>query len=100
MKKVIPQKIVNIVYRKLLTGKRLEKGLGRSIGDSWSKNWRVQLFYRDSESNEISNKFFKNKVSRFIFMDKDEWWLSDKTISTKRRTDKWEDDLNDYIQKQ
>ena len=94
MKKVIPQKIVNIVYGKLLAGKRLERSKLRS----WTGNWREETFYRSLESNEISNRFFKNRVTRFIHKCRCVWCINGKNASTKKRILKWENDLNDYIQ--
>lgn len=104
MKKVIPQKIVNIVYEKLLAGKRLEVcsiwSWDRSIDDwVWHDNYWEDIFYKPN-TNEISNKFFKNKVSKFIYNDRDNYWLRGRLLYTRKQMDKLKDDLNDYIQEQ
>jgi len=91
MKKVIPQKIANIVYGKLLAGKRREKD---------RKNWRENTFYKSTDSYEISNKFFKNKVTRFIYKCHCDWCIDGKLASTTKRIEKLKEDLNDYLQEQ
>jgi len=104
MKKVIPQKIVNIVYGKLLAGKRKEISQGyfwnKKAGKrTWTENWRKDLFYRPN-TNEVSNRFFKNRVTRFIHKCGCNRCLRDKLISTTKRIDKQKEDLNDYLQEQ
>jgi len=104
MKKVIPQKIVNVVYGKLLASKRLEIcstwRWDRKVGNwVWHDNYWEDIFYKPN-TNEISNKFFKNKVSKFIYNDRDNRWLRGRLISTTKRIDKQKEDLSDYLQEQ
>jgi hypothetical protein len=101
MKKVIPQKIVNIVYGKLLAGKRLEGNKGHTkIGKNiWTDNWREDLFYKPSNS-EVSNRFFKNKVTRFTYKCDCDRCINGKLASTRKRIEKLKEDLNDYLQEQ
>ena len=92
MKKQIPEKVANKVYDKLLAGKRLERSKLRS----WSNNWREELFYKP-DTNKISNKFFKNKVTNFTYKCKCNWCLDGKLNSTRKRWESTQEQLNDYI---
>ena len=93
MKKQIPEKVANKVYDKLLAGIRLERSRLRSS----YRNWREELFYKPN-TNEISNKFFKNKISLFISVCKESnWGIKSETISTRKQLESILDQINDYI---
>ena len=93
MKKQTPEKVANKVYDKLFAGKRLEKSRLRS----WDNNWREELFYKPN-TGKISNKFFKNKISVFISVCKENnWGIKSETISTRKRLESIQEQLNDYI---
>ena len=89
MKKKIPEKIANIVYDVMLAGK---KNL-----DTERRNWTYNTLYKP-DTCKISNRFFKDKVTLFIFIDKDDWFHGNKQISTTRRTQSFLSKYNDYLQ--
>lgn len=87
MKKVIPRKIANKVFDRFLSGEK----------NRVANDWTEQIVFKP-ETNKISNKFFKNKVTQFAYKCKCEWCIEGKLASTKRKIEKLTDDLNDYIQ--
>lgn len=85
MKKEIPSKIANIVYDKILS-KRYR----------WNVDWVEETLYKPG-TNKISNNFFKNKVTCFIYKCKCDWCVDGKLASTRKRYESTQDQLNDYI---
>lgn len=88
MKKVIPQKVANKVFDKMLSGER-----NRFAGD-----WTERTLYKPGTA-KISNKFFKNKVTRFTYKCRCEYCVDGKLASTRRKIEKLNCDLYDYLQK-
>lgn len=86
MKKQIPEKVANKIYDKLLS-----KNQNRTLDD-----WVETVLYKPG-TNEISNRFFKNSVSRYIYKCKCDWCLSGKCHSTRKRWENTQEQLNDYI---
>lgn len=89
MKKQIPQKVANKVYSKLLPENQNRSKAG----------WLEEILFK-SNTNSIHNRFFKNKVSQFIYKCSCDWCLRGKLVSTRKRIEKWESKLIDYIQEQ
>lgn len=86
MKKVIPEKVANKVYQKLLP-----ENQNRTFDD-----WVERILYKPG-TNEISNRFFKNPVSRYTYKCKCDRCLSGKYHSTRKRWESTQEQLNDYI---
>jgi len=93
MKKVIPQKVANKVYSKLLP-----ENQNRIEGE-----YPEDILFKPN-TNKINNRFFKNSIRKFIYRGKYEWskyswsWKGE-TVSNKRKVEKSKCDLNDYLQK-
>ncbi len=87
MKKVIPQKIANKVFDKMLSCER-----NRFAGD-----WTEKVLYKPGTA-KISNKFFKNKVTQFTYKCRCERCVDGKLASTRRKIEKLKCDLHDYLQ--
>lgn len=86
MKKMIPQKIANKIYEKLLPDNQ-----NRSFN-----GWVEKGLYKPG-TNELSNKFFKNKVTCFTYKCKCDWCISGKYYSTRKRWESTQEQLNDYL---
>jgi hypothetical protein len=94
MKKVIPQKIANKVYSKLLS-----KNQNRVEGE-----YPEDILFKPG-TNELNHRYFKNNVGNFIYKCKYVWskynwweWKEKETVSTRRKLEKLQCDLNDYLQ--
>lgn len=92
MKKIIPQKVANKVYTILLS-----ENQNRVEGE-----YPENILFKPG-TNNLSHRFYKNSIRKFIYRCKYEWskyswsWKGE-TISTRRRIEKLNSDLNDYIQ--
>jgi hypothetical protein len=91
VKKVIPQKVANKVYSKLLP-----ENQNRVEGD-----WVEEVLFK-SGTNRLSNKFFKNPF-RFIYSRKRtgrylEWTKLRGLFISKRQNEKVISEINDYLQ--
>ena len=84
MKKLIPQKVANKVFDRVLSQKN-------RVANDWTTLFKPG-------TNKISNKFFKNKVTQFVYKCRCERCIEGKLASTKRKIEKLTDDLNDYNQ--
>ena len=87
MKKVIPRKIANKVFDRFLSGEK----------NRVANDWTEQTLFKPGTA-KISNKFFKNKVTIFTYKCRCEWCLDGKLASTRRKIEKLNCDLNDYLQ--
>lgn len=88
MKKVIPLKVANKVFDNMLTASSTR------VADDWTE----EVLYKPG-TTKISNKFFKNKVTRFTYKCRCDGCYKSKTTSTRRKIEKFLSDLNDYLQK-
>lgn len=86
MKKQIPKKVANKIYDKLLPDNQ-----NRSFN-----SWVEKVLYKPG-TNQISNKFFKNKVSQFTYNCKCDWCINGKLASTRKRWESTQDQINDYL---
>lgn len=87
MKKVIPQKVANKVYDKLLA-----ENQNRVEGE-----WPEEFLFKPG-TNKVSNRFYKNSVRGFIYKCSCDWCYRGKLASTRRKIEKLKCDLNDYLQ--
>lgn len=60
-------------------------------------DWTEEVLYKPGTA-KISNKFFKNKVTRFTYKCRCEGCYKSKTASTRRKIEKLNCDLYDYLQ--
>jgi hypothetical protein len=86
MKKVIPERIANKVYDKMLCG----------VKNRWASGWVEGTLYKPG-TTKISNKFFKNKVTRFTYKCRCEYCVEGKLASTRKRWESTQEQLNDYL---
>ena len=94
MKKQIPEKVANKVYDKLLAGKRLEQN---------RCSWIEEIVYKPNTNQlhnryYLHNRFFKSSVGKYFrYCKKDEWDIENKLVSTRKRWESTQEQLNDYI---
>ena len=84
MKKAIPKKVVNIAKVRLIAGK-----------NNSSLEYGLETLYLPN-SRKVSNKFYKNSVSNYIYKCKCDWCLEGKLHSTAKKILNAQEQLNDY----
>lgn len=88
MKKQIPEKVANKAYSRV---------------QEWSIKTRqrsddvLQEILYKPETTKTSNKFFKNKVSNFIYRCGCPRCFKGKLASTRKRLESTQEQLNDYL---
>lgn len=85
MKKVIPEKVANKVYEKLLS-----ENQNRVEGD-----WVETVLYKPG-TNKIHNRFFKNGFTSFIY-DEDRRYYRVRKSFINRQIHKAQEEINDYL---
>jgi hypothetical protein len=86
MNKRIPKRVINKAADRLLAGRR-----------NRSREYGLETLYVPG-TKKVSNKFFKNPVSKYVYKCSCSGCLDGKLASTRRKIEKLSCDLNDYLQ--